>query len=64
MLDMDMFRLGDAPTPCPEASASTLFQCAERSESGQARFASASALLAGEILMISGGYLRDLFRAG
>ena len=32
MLDMDMCRPGDAATLCPETSASTLFQCAERSD--------------------------------
>jgi hypothetical protein len=30
---MDMCRPGDAATLCPEGSASTLFQCAERSDS-------------------------------
>lgn len=33
MLGTGMLRLGDAATFCPEASASTLFQCAERSDS-------------------------------
>jgi hypothetical protein len=33
MLDMDMFRLVDAATLCPEASASTLFQCTARYDS-------------------------------
>jgi hypothetical protein len=33
MLGMGMLRLGDAATFCPEASASTLFQCAGRSDS-------------------------------